>query len=294
MNRKSMKSDQSNGKWWLAAILFPIVGFGFGYFFAITAPHNESDWFGLAVLARLFVGLLIGCVLSSIATLISVIKRERFFGIALLEGIPSLIFVVNVCSHIPQATKNAKQANEHFLAHQKQVAKEEARRAEEEPIILHYCDEFRASPECITDDGFWNSPTNQNNEVVRGLTRLFDDKSFQITKEMKDYLIRNGHDYGYLIRSCLNNDERIQIVTNMNALKPERELAMNCLLWDKSFEITDQWKNYVLDNFPQSKHYLIMSGCFSKSELEALAVDPNVPALDRIDAGNALKMKYYR
>jgi len=39
---------------------------------------------------------------------------------------------------------------------------------------------------------------------------------------------------------------------------------------------------------------LIMSGCFSKSELETLAVDPKVPALDRIDAGNALKMKYYR
>ena len=111
---------------------------------------------------------------------------------------------------------------------------------------------------------------------------------------MKNYLIRNGHDYQYLIRKCLNNDERIQIVTNTDALKPERELAMNCLLWDKSFQITDQWKHYVLDNFPQSKHYLIMSGCFSKNELEALAVDPKVPALDRIDAGNALTMKYYR
>lgn len=288
-----MKPNQSNGKWWLAAILFPVAGFGFGYFFAITAPHNQSDWFGMAVLARLFLGLLIGCVLSIIATFISAIKRERFFGIALLAGIPSLIFVDNICSHFPQAAKNAKQANEQFFSYQKQVAQQEAQRAEQEARAICYREEFRTNSSLITNDEFWSSPTNQNNEVVSGLTQLVDDKSFQITPEMKNYLIRNGHGYQYLIRKRLNNDERIQIVTNTDALKPERELAMDCLLWDKSFEITEQWKHYFLDNFPQSKHYLIMSGCFSKSELEALAVDPT-SASDRIDAGNALKMKYYR
>jgi hypothetical protein len=294
MNRNPMKPNQSNGKWWLAAILFPVVGFGFGYFFAITAPHNTSDWFGLAVLARLFLGLLIGCVLSSIATLISLIKREKFFGIALLAGIPSLIFVVNVCSQIPKAAKNAKLANEHFLAYQKQVAEQEKQVAEQEPRVIYYREQFRTNSSLITSDDFWNSQTNKDKVAIEGLCRLLDDKSFKVTPEMKDYLIRNGYDYQYLIRECLNNDERIQIVTNTDALKPGREFAMTCLLCDKSFEITDQWKHYVLDNFPQLKHYLIMSGCFSKSELEALAVDPNVPALDRIDAGNALKMKYYR
>ena len=289
-----MKPTQSNSKWWLAAILFPVAGFGVGYFFAITAPHNQSDWFGMAVLARLFIGLLIGCVLSSIATLISAIKRERFFGIALLAGIPSLIFVVNICSQIPKAAKSAKQANEHFLAYQKQVAEQEAQRAEQEAHVIYYREVFRTNSSLITSDDFWNAQTNQDRSVQAGLVRLIEDQSFIFTPEMKNYLIRNGHDYEYLIKKRLNNDERIQIVTNTDALKPERELAMNCLLWDKSFEITDQWKHYVLDNFPQSKHYLIMSGCFSKSELEALAVDPKVPALDRIDAGNALKMKYYR
>jgi hypothetical protein len=289
-----MKTNQSNGKWWLAAILFPVVGFGFGYFFAITAPHNGDDWFGLAILARLFVGLLIGCVLSSIATLISVIKRERFFGIALLAGIPSLIFVVNICSQIPKAAKNAKQANEHFLAYQKQVAEQQKQEAEQEARVIYYREEFRTNSSLITNDDFWNAQTNQDRSVQAGLVRLIEDQSFIFTPEMKNYLIRNGYDYQYLIRKRLNNDERIQIVTNTDALKPERELAMNCLLWDKSFEITDQWKHYVLDNFPQSKRELIMSGCFSKSELEALAVDPKIPALDRIAARNALTMKYYR
>jgi len=124
-----------------------------------------------------------------------------------------------------------------------------------------------------------------------GLVLLMKDKSFIFTPEMKNYLIKNGLGYDYLIRNLLNNDERIQIVTNADALKPERDLAMVFLLCDKSFKITDQWKQYVLDNFPQSKHYLIMSGCFSKSELEAMAVDPSS---DIFDARNALKMKYYR
>jgi hypothetical protein len=66
-----MKPNQSNSKWWLAAILFPIMGFGIGYLFAINAPHNQSDWFGGAFFARLFLGLLIGCVLSIVATVIS-------------------------------------------------------------------------------------------------------------------------------------------------------------------------------------------------------------------------------
>ena len=285
-----MKPNQSNSRWWLAAILLPVFGFGGGYFCVIAGPRNQG-WGALAVI---FLGLFSGCVLSIVTATISVAKREKLCGIALLAGIPSLIFVVKVCVEIPQAAKSSRLANEHFLAYQKQVAEQQKQETEQEARAIYYREEFRTNSSLITNDEFWSSQTNQNNEVVGGLTRLFDEKSFQITPEMKSYLIRNGHDYQYLIRKCLNNDERIQIVTNTGALMSERELAMNCLLWDKSFEITDQLKHYVLDNFPQSKRELIMSGCFSKSELEALAVDPKIPALDRIDAGNALKMKYYR
>jgi len=289
-SHNSMKPNQSNGKWWLAAILFPVVGFGGGYFYVIAGPHN----LGWGALAVIFIGLFGGCVLSIVASAISVAKREKLCGIVLLAGIPSLIFVVKVCVEIPQAAKSSRLANEGFLAHQKQVAEQEKQVAEQEPRVIFYREQFRTNSSLITSDDFWNAQTNKDRVAMEGLWRLLDDKSFMITPEMKNYLIRNGYDYQYLIRNRLNNDERIQIVTNTDALRPERELAMNCLLWDKSFEITDQWKHYVLDNFPQSKHYLIMSGCFSKNELEALAVDPKVPALDRIDAGNALKMKYYQ
>jgi ABC-type transport system involved in multi-copper enzyme maturation permease subunit len=99
------KPNQTNSKWWLAAILLPVIGFCVGYLRAINAPHNQSDWFGFSVLIPISLGLLIGCALSCIATIISVVKREKFYGIALLAGIPSLIFVVNFCSQIPQAAK---------------------------------------------------------------------------------------------------------------------------------------------------------------------------------------------
>lgn len=274
--------------------MLPIFAIFFGYISASGAPHNQSDWFGGAFFARLFLGLLIGCVLSVVATVISMAKKERFFVVALIAGIPSLMLIIKVCVEIPKAAEAARKNQENFNAYQKQVAEQQKQEAERKARAIYYCEEFRANTSLITNDELWSSPTNQNNQIVYGLTLLFDDKSFQITPAMKSYLIRGGHDYEYLIRRRLNTDERIQIVTNTDALKPERELAMNCLLWDKSFVITDQWKQYVLDNFPKSKHYLIMSGCFSKGELEALAVDPNADALDRIDAGNALKMKYYR
>jgi len=175
VNDNSTKPNQSNGNWWLAAILFPVVGFVFGYFFAIAAPHNESDWFGLAILARVFVGLLIGCVLSTIATLFSIIQRERFFGFALLAGIPSLIFVVNVCSYFPQAEKNTKQAEEHFHAHLKEVAKQHKQETEQEARAMWYREEFRTNSSLITNDAFWNAQTNQDRSVQAGLGS-FDER----------------------------------------------------------------------------------------------------------------------
>ena len=71
-----MKPSQTNSKWWLAAILLPVFAIVGGIFFAFGAPHNQSDWFGGAFLGRLFLGLLIGCMLSLVATVI----RETFHG----------------------------------------------------------------------------------------------------------------------------------------------------------------------------------------------------------------------
>jgi ABC-type transport system involved in multi-copper enzyme maturation permease subunit len=80
----AMKPNQTNSKWWLAAILLPVFAFVGGIFFAYGAPHNQSDWFGGAFLGRIFLGLLIGCVLSCVAAVISVAKREKLCWIALL------------------------------------------------------------------------------------------------------------------------------------------------------------------------------------------------------------------
>jgi ABC-type transport system involved in multi-copper enzyme maturation permease subunit len=92
-----MKTVQPNGKWWLAAVLLPVLAIVGGIFFAYGAPHNQSDWFGGAFFARLFLGLLIGCVLSIVATAVSVAKREKLCAIALRNCFDSGNPVIDIC-----------------------------------------------------------------------------------------------------------------------------------------------------------------------------------------------------
>lgn len=266
-----MKPNQSNSKWWLVAILLPVIGFCGGYLRAINAPHNQSDWFGFSALVPIFLGLLIGCALSVIATIISAIKREKLFGIALLAGIPSLIFVVNFCSQIPQAVKNSKRANEHFLAYQKQVKEQEAQ-------VLDYRDEFRANPSLITNDGFWNAQTNKDRSAQDGLDRLIEDQSFKFTPEINEYIIKRfpGRTEELMQNKRLSQDELIKIVKDVQYSHRIREAGVYVLIKDRSFDVTDEWKKYTIEQFPDEIGDLLLDRRFTKSEVEALIADPTI------------------
>jgi hypothetical protein len=284
-----MKPKQTNGKWWVAAILLPVIGFCVGYLRAINAPHNQSDWFGFSALVPIFLGLLIGCALSSIATIISVIKRERFFGIALLAGIPSLIFAVNFCSQIPQAVKNSKQANEHFLAHQKQVETQEAR-------ILQYRDEFRTNPSIITSDNFWNAQTNQDRSAQDGLDRLIEDQSFKFTPQISEYLLKRFPKRAEELsrNKRLNHDELIGIIKDLQYPQRVRQTAIYVLIKDQSFEVTDEWKKCVFYQYPNEIGTLLYDQRLTKSEIEALLVEPKIPDYVKQDAQSKLKTGWYK
>lgn len=262
---------RSNGKWWLAAILLPVVGFGIGYLCAINAPHNQSDWFGFGVLVRIFLGLLAGCVLSCIATIISLIRREKFSGIALLAGIPSLIFVVNFCSQIPQARRSAKLNQEHFQAHQKQVQ-------EQETQVINFREKFRTNSALITSDDFWNAQTNKDRSAQDGLARLIEDQSFNFTPEMNEYIIKKfpGRTEELMQYKRLNQDELIKIIKDVQYSHRIRETGVYVLISNPSFGVTDEWKKYIIEQFPNEIGDLLLQERFTKSEIEALISDPTI------------------
>ncbi|MGA3143890.1 MAG: hypothetical protein ABSF10_12850 [Verrucomicrobiota bacterium] len=263
--------NRSNGKWWLAAILLPVMGFGAGYFFAVIAPHNQSDWFGGAVLGRIFLGLFVGCILSCIATGISVATREKLWGLSLLGGIPSLLLIVNVCIEIPKAVKGARESNKSFIAYQK---REQAR----ETRIQSYCNELRTNSSLITSDDFWNGQTNQDFSAQYGLDRLIEDQSFKVTPEMNEYLIKKfpGRMEELMRYKRLSQNELIKVIKGVQYSRRIRETGVYVLISDKSFDVTDEWKKYIVDQFPSEIGDLLLHECFTKSEVEGLVADPKI------------------
>jgi hypothetical protein len=154
------------------------------FFIATSGPRNQ----GWDALIPIFFGLLVGCVRSCLVSILSAIKRERFFGIALLAGIPSLIFIVKVCVAIPQGAKDAKRQNESIAAHYKH---------EEETIaqIKKFSDEFSSTPSLITNDDFWQSQkSDRGKSAMYGLIGVLQDKSFEVTPQIKAYVISNFQD----------------------------------------------------------------------------------------------------
>lgn len=72
-----MTQPKQKTKWWLAAIIAPVILTGFGLLVALGMPRNESDWFGVAFIATAFGGLLLGCLLAILFTAISYLKNEE-------------------------------------------------------------------------------------------------------------------------------------------------------------------------------------------------------------------------
>jgi hypothetical protein len=280
-----VKPNQSNGKWWLAAILFPVFGFGGGFFCLIAGPRNQG-WGALAVI---FLGLFSGCVLSMVAAAISAVKREKLCGIALLAGIPSLIFVLKVCVEIPRAAKSSRLSNEHFLAHQKQVEEQEAR-------VICYREEFRTNSSLITNDDFWNAQSNQDHSAQDGLDRLIEDQSYKFTPEINEYIIKKfpGRTEGLMQNKRLSQGELIKIIKDVQHAHKIRETGVYVLISDRSFNVTDDWKKYIIEKFPNEIGDLLLDKRFTKNEVEALLADPTIDNGTKEIAKRNLREKNYK
>ena len=176
-----MKPNQSNGKWWLAAVLLPVLAVGIGFLGAATAPFNQNDWLGLRFVFPIFAGLFIGCLLCCVTAVISVLRKEQASGVAIFLAVPSLIFII----YVGVLAVHGRQAALQQKASEMIRGKKEKEQMDQ---IYSWRDKFRANPSLITNDVFWNAQTNRERLAERGLVELIRDQSFKFSPEINDYI----------------------------------------------------------------------------------------------------------
>jgi hypothetical protein len=72
-----MPEPKQKTKWWLAAILAPIVSIGLGALITFGASRNPGDLLGLQLIAPAFGGFVVGGVLGVVFALVSYLKNEN-------------------------------------------------------------------------------------------------------------------------------------------------------------------------------------------------------------------------
>ena len=77
-------------KWWLGAILAPPLTTAIGIVVGLASPQHDSDWIGVAFLIPFVVGLTLGCLVSVVCSMFSLLKKESRAALAMLFGIMSL------------------------------------------------------------------------------------------------------------------------------------------------------------------------------------------------------------
>jgi hypothetical protein len=182
-----------------------------------------------------------------------------------------LIFVVKVCVEIPKAVEGARKSNERFIADQKREQAKEAR-------VKNYCAQFRTNSSLITSDDFWNGQTNQDWSAQYGLDRLIEDQSFKFTPDVIDYLLKKfpKRTEELIQYKHLNCDKLIKIIKDTQYSQRVRQTAMEALVSDRSFELTDEWKRCVFEQFPNVIGNLLYDERLTKADIEALIADPTI------------------
>jgi len=167
--------DSPKGRWWLFAYLLPVLTIGVGLLFAFTARFNQDDWFGMRYIVPVALGVFFGSILSCVATIVSLVRRENRSAFALLPGMASFIFLVYTASIVIPAyldIRNRKNQDQH-----------------EQKIMTPILAEFKAHPELITSDDYWNSHTDFVSERHSALCSLIDNNSIKISDDTKNYLL---------------------------------------------------------------------------------------------------------
>ena len=266
-----MKPNQSNGKWWLAAVLLPVLAVGIGFLGAATAPFNQNDWLGLRFVFPIFAGLFIGCLLCCVTAVISVLRKEQASGVAIFLAVPSLIFII----YVGVLAVHGRQAALQQKASEMIRGKKEKEQMDQ---IYSWRDKFRANPSLITNDVFWNAQTNRERLAERGLVELIRDQSFKFSPEINDYISKKlpGGTEALLLDRHFSREELISMAKDPQNSRRIRESALGQLVRDKNFDVTDEWKTYVIDQFPNELGDLLLDERFTKNELETLLQNPKV------------------
>jgi hypothetical protein len=89
-----MDSNRKRSFWWLAALLAPYIGFGFGILLAFHVPLDSSDWLGGAAMRRLFIPTIIGILLCIVFTAVSFGHREKNASWSLLGFFGPLMVIL--------------------------------------------------------------------------------------------------------------------------------------------------------------------------------------------------------
>jgi hypothetical protein len=79
---------ESTSKYWVGAVVSPLVFIALGMFVAFLSPRNENDWLGMRLLVPAGLGMLIGCASAVYCSVVSVRRNEKYCLIALLVGFP--------------------------------------------------------------------------------------------------------------------------------------------------------------------------------------------------------------
>jgi|CXWL01.1.fsa_nt_gi hypothetical protein len=77
-------------RWWLGAILAPLLMTAIGITVGLASPQRDSDWIGVAFIIPFVVGLTSGCLVSVVCSVFSLLKKESRAGLAMLFGLTSL------------------------------------------------------------------------------------------------------------------------------------------------------------------------------------------------------------
>ena len=92
MTSPEATAPQSKTRWWLWAILSPIIALFVGIVVAMLLGQHQDDWLGMRAIAPIMFGLLAGCTLSCAFAIVSLEKKEERSTLAFIAAIPSGLF----------------------------------------------------------------------------------------------------------------------------------------------------------------------------------------------------------
>ena len=75
-------------RWWLGAILAPLLSPIVGIVVGLLRPQHDSDWIGVGFMIPFVTGISVGCVASVVCAIFSWFKKESRSGLAMLFGVP--------------------------------------------------------------------------------------------------------------------------------------------------------------------------------------------------------------